>query len=112
MLASLITGAVAIFSGLAFIAYKHPIGYRRIHLPLIASIWALWIIRMIYIAGESSGFYHALSGVRELNKDKIFQTPSFDMDPMWWFLIPLGVVLYLSCLRALPSILELPDRDR
>src|SRR6266446_10839482 len=112
MIASIITVALAAISGLTFIAYKHPVGYRKIYVPLIVSVWAAWIIWMVYSYGQTIGFYEALRDTQALNKGTVIQTPSLKSDPMWWFLVSLAVVGYLSFLRALPSILELPAAER
>jgi hypothetical protein len=115
MIPSIVAGLVVAFvSGLTFVAYKHPAGYRKLHIPLIASAWGVFIIHMIYYFGETQGFYQALDGVRELNKDKavFFQTPSHASDPIWWFIIPMSFVAYVTFLRALPSLLDLPGKER
>ncbi len=113
MISSIIAGLVVAFvSGLTFVAYKHPAGYRKLHIPLIASAWGVWIIHMIYSFGEQSGFYHALDGVREMNKGALLQTPSHESDPIWWFIVPLACLGYLTFLRALPSLLDLPTKER
>jgi len=112
MLASIITVGLAAVSGLTFIAYKHPLGYRKIYVPLIASVWAAWFVYMIYSLGQTTGFYDALQRTREMNKGASILTPSRESDPLWLFLVPLAIAGYLSFLRALPSILELPSKDR
>jgi hypothetical protein len=112
IIGGIITVALAALTGLTIIAYKHPVGYRKLYGPLVASIMGVWIAREIYRGGVSSGFYSALNGVLSMNKGAILQTPSLQQEPLWTPLIPVGVVLFLSFLRVLPSILELPEKDR
>jgi hypothetical protein len=112
MLASLITVALTILTGLTFIAYKHPIGYRKLYVPLVAFVGVVWFTRIIYLSGHLAGFFQALEGVRAINKGLVFQSPEHGQYPAWWTLLVLALAGYLSFLRALPSILELPDKEK
>jgi hypothetical protein len=112
IIGGIITLAVAALTGVTIIAYKHPVGYRKIYGPLVASIMGVWILRESYRSGVSSGFYSALDGVRSINKGVILQSPSLQQELSWTPLIPVGVVLYLSFLLMLPSILELSEKGR
>lgn len=97
--------ALAMISGLTFIAYRHPAGYRRLYLPIVYTVWAVWLGRLIYTLGETSGFYSALTQIHTLNPKQLIQTPSIEGDPWWVFLVPVVIVVYLGLLRSLPFIL-------
>jgi len=70
-------------TGLIFVAYKHPRGYRKLYLPLMGIAGAVWILHMVYSIGYSSGFSAALIGVYKLNKDAPVLTLSQETEPMW-----------------------------
>src|SRR5437764_14014645 len=113
MLASIIAGLVVAFvSGLTFVAYRHPAGYRKLFIPLMASAWGVWIVHMIYSFGEQSGFYRALDGVRSMNKDTLLQTPSHQPDAIWWFVVPVSCVASLTFISAWRSLLDLRTTER
>ena len=103
---------VATVTGLTFVAYKHPSGYRRIHTPIIIVCGVITVGYMLYSIGHTIGFYEATRRTGELNKGQLIHTPYKDNSQFWVGLIPLVVTGYMSFLRALPSILDLPEPNK
>ena len=102
---TIIGGAIlAALSGLAFIAYRHPAGYRFMYTPLFWGAWGVWLLCRAYRWGLSSGFYGALGEVRTLNPTAVLQIPSLESEPWLFGLAPLAFIFYLGFLRLLPFI--------
>ena len=102
VLAGLLLAAV---SGITFIAYKHPEGYRRMHGPLIILVAVLWVIWATYGMGHQQGFYEGLRQVRDQNPDVLLETPNYEISSLWVFMLPSIPIIYFMFLGALPSIL-------
>jgi len=106
--------ALAALSGLSFIAYHHPSGYRRVYLPLVCAVWGVWLAWIIYSFGYERGFSTAVLATMKLNSPQLVKTPSSG-PAMWWvFFVPAALYGYLSFLLYLPSILgsERPSTSR
>jgi len=93
MLESIVSGLfVAAISGLAFLGYKHPDGYKQISKPLKYACWAAFIAANIYAAGFSAGKYSD-------SKDMGFSLG-------WVTLGFMGFWIFLGFLEILPIILK------
>ncbi len=120
ILATIISGLVVLLvSGLTFIAYKHPLGFREIARPLIP---AAIIGSLGYIAVTIT---LVCSGVRSLAKqavgtsgDKIEVYRYMIEDPnryltyaIWGTVIILGVWIYMTFLWFLRQIIEIAEKQ-
>ena len=99
-------------SALAFLAYSHPTGYARLFVPLSIATFSSSVIFVTYQIGHSIGFSAAISDFMALNSsniishpDILIKFPSHDIAPLWGFMIPVVVFIYLVFLRFLPNIL-------
>lgn len=96
--------AVAAFSGLTIVAYRHPPGYRRLYLPLVCAVWGVWAVWFIYDLGFALGFGQALLETMKLNSPTLIRIPSRDYTSWWYSVIPGVVYAYLSFLWFLPKL--------
>lgn len=114
MMEKLITGLmIATISGITFIAYKHPEGYRNIHpfigmIPALAFIFAvIWNWAVVVTAQELHVFIASenLSKAREAREQ-------LEWPVGWIFLANAGIYLYTLFLLNLPKILEIEKKEK
>jgi hypothetical protein len=103
-----ITGLiVAAISGLTFIAYKHPRAYGRLHLTL--STITLYITLSMVAWNVSTFTVAYVVKESKVAGDKTTETINVILSvaaPHWWFLISVGVTLYLWFLYSFRWWLE------
>ncbi|WP_077444396.1 hypothetical protein [Rhodanobacter sp. C05] len=93
MLESIVSGLiVAAISGLAFLGYKHPEGYKQISKPLKYVCWAVLIAANVYAMGFTAGKYSD-------GKDMSFSLG-------WVTLGFMAFWIFLGFLELLPIILK------
>jgi hypothetical protein len=97
---------VAALSGVTIIAYKHPSGYGRLYWVLVAAIYFVSWTWFSYTIAYGFGFSDALSQLNALNPNLGYKYPTSPSPPLWAFVIPFGIVLYLGFLGLLPFILR------
>jgi hypothetical protein len=71
---------VALVTGVTIIAYKHPQAYRKYYNPMDYIVLAVFSARVLYSVAFTNGFLSAMSGVRDLNKGALVQTPPYPSD--------------------------------
>ena len=103
---TLVSGiALAIISGLTFLAYKHPNAYRKMHTPLVAALCLVTIGGMIWFSAVSYTF-ETMMEFTPLDK---FEEASQKIDsirpPMWGVWASLVIFFFLAFLSSLPDIL-------
>jgi hypothetical protein len=104
---------VALVSGLTFVAYKHPRGFRKLYVRINIAVTVFWLGAGTYYFGYVQGFTYANARVYELNRGSgsFPNTATLDMLPWWIFVLPLAIYGYLEFLRNLPSVFNLdPDK--
>ena len=112
MISALLTSlAVAFISGMTFLAYTHPIAFKRLYWPIC------FLISVSYIA--TAVWNGAISTVLATLKDFIpppqFQTASakaHELDfQVWYIWVFLASVIYMVFLLWLPNLLK-EDSDK
>jgi TRAP-type C4-dicarboxylate transport system permease small subunit len=103
--------ATAILSGITFIAYKHPDGYRRMFWPIVISLWACSGLWAAYSIGQTVGRWDARLEFLKLNPTSQMPTAT-TISPLWMWMLPGVVVGYLLFLRFLPDILHSPKNGK
>lgn len=100
---------LSILTGLTYIAYKHPAGYRRIYWFAGFSAGAVGIMSFVWTIARDVTFNAILPFLRP---DKIeaakAAVQSIQM-PLWAAGLLLAVATYLLILAFLPNILGMPD---
>jgi hypothetical protein len=103
MLETIITGLViAAFSGLAFLAYNHPKGFRSMTGVLALGLFVINTLVGIFFTGYVIGFHMGQS------------SNSSHALPSWWngfFLISIIVIIFLLFLTYLPLITKADGKD-
>lgn len=97
------TAALAIASGLAWLAYKHPTGYGKLVVPIVGTLGASFLLACAFDYGVTRGST-AIVMISE-KVDLAEATSAADAVRLF------GVIIYLTFLRYLPAILGLPKAD-
>lgn len=97
---------VAAFSGLAITAYKYPLGYRRMYMPLVCAVWGAWSVWLVYQFGVTAGSGQAVLETLQLNPTLLIKTPLSSSTPWWYYFVAPAAYAYLSLLRFLPELLS------
>ena len=92
---------MAVISSLAFIAYKHPTGYRKMYGPLCVLDVVIMFVCCAYSVGYENGFFDSSS----------HHPKNHDLIPAWAWIGLLVFVVYLAFLLFVPYILNLPIKD-
>jgi hypothetical protein len=108
LLAALVVAAI---SGITFIAYKHPTGYKRLYIPLIVIVIVTQTLCVAFDLGKISGFSDTLIQFYSRNPKLSFQSPERPPSPVWVYIAPPAIVIYLLFLNILP-ILLVDDRQK
>lgn len=98
--------AAAAITGLTILAYRHPIAYRRLYLPLVCIVWGVAAAWFVFNLGFIVGFGQGVIETLKLNSPTFIKTPSFGFTHWWYFFVPTVVYAYLSLLRFLPELLS------
>lgn len=111
MLESLVAGiAISILSSLAFIAYKHPLGFRRIEFPLCGVVVVLFFCFLSYDIGWRQGVSEKVAINNEENASLI--RPSTNIPSVLIVTaITFGTLIYLVVLSFLHDILGIDSRN-
>jgi hypothetical protein len=102
----------ALLTGITFIAYKHPDGYKRMYWPLVIALWAVSALAGAFIIGRSVGNGDATLEILKLNPN--IRTPNMTipspLSTLGIGMIPVIAYGYLLFLRFLPDILHSPEK--
>jgi hypothetical protein len=101
---------MAIVSSLAFIAYKHPTGFKRVFPTLAAIAIGAGLLAFGFEIGYSLGFGNASVSYLKLNGGSI-KSPDQDSVSFWIVLAPVIFLVYLQILLHLHEILGLSPKD-
>jgi uncharacterized membrane protein (DUF485 family) len=94
---------LAICSGLAFLAYKHPKSFSNISTPLTILLGAVYMLYLAWMLGFQRGFFSADT----LNDFEDGLPIGFGLS----FIIYLISTIYLSILSKLPKIIGIDDKS-
>lgn len=112
MLTALIPALIMAFvSSLAFIAYKHPKAYARMHLPLMIIVGSFSLFFFAYYLGHIQGFSDSTIAYLKLNSGLELKSPKYSTLSIWVLLLPGAVLGYLNMLYFLPNILGLKTKN-
>lgn len=103
---SILGAIVAIVSGLTVLAYKNPIGFKRLYFP-IATILLLTSVGLgAWNAGVTTAAKTLLEFVPAANIQQATASSSALLTPIWHFLVLVVMFVYLVFLLWLPYILN------
>jgi hypothetical protein len=98
--------AVAAISGLAFIAYKHPSGYKRLSKAINWSVLVVWLIWLTHRSAYIFGFQEASRQVTSLNLGASLKYPEMPGIAAWVLTVPFATLVLTFLLELLPLFLQ------
>lgn len=113
MLENILSGIIlASITGITYVAYKHPKGYRRISSKLTALIFLVFVGGSIWNAAVAKTFHVVYEFIdrAKLSEARLAQT-SIEIHYAWFFTSLIGCLLYLLFLGLLPVILDLKEDE-
>lgn len=93
---------VAIGTGLAYLAYKHPEGFSNIADPLDKFISIIFMLYVAWMIGFQQGFYSA--------SDLEYYREGVPISYGWTFIIYVLIVIYFKILSNLKKIISTKDQ--
>lgn len=103
---------VAFVTGITFLAYKHPIAFKRMYFPI-------FVVLLLIVVGFSAWNFAisiTLASLKEFIPPEQFQAATLKAHaldaPSWYSLAFSGMVVYLVFLLWLPNIIEDEKKDK
>lgn len=103
---------IAAITGLAFIAYKHPTGFKRINLPLVALSLIIFVSMMIWNVAISKGYTAIMLFLDPAKFEKAsVAVKDIQVNADLWFVVMLVFNVYLGILWWLPVLIKDESKD-
>lgn len=102
----LVAMAMAAFSTLGIIAYRHPKGFARIYPGLMVVMFGCLLLWWAGSIGYAVGFSEASVSYLRLNPGNL-KSPERESEPFWVWMFLAAFIVYVQILRALPRLLGL-----
>lgn len=102
---------VAFITGITFLAYKHPVAFKRLYFP----IFVVLLVLGVGFGSWNAAISAALTALKEFIPSDQFQAATLKvhgMDaPTWYLWAFMAATIYLGFLLWLPNILE-EDKEK
>ncbi len=103
---------VAFVTGITFLAYKHPIAFKRLYFP----IFGVLLLIGVGFGAWNSAISITLAALKDFIPPEQFQAATLKAHaldaPTWYSWAFMGMVAYLVFLLWLPNIIEDEKKDK
>ena len=103
---------VALVTGITFLAYKHPIAFKRLYFP----IFGVLLLVGIGFGAWNAAISFTLIALKDIIPPEQFQAATLKAHaldaPTWYSWAFMGMVAYLMFLLWLPNIIEDENKDK